>query len=366
MEITVKKDALSEAFSIAQAIATARSTRPVLQNAHIQATAGMVSLSATDMEVGIIWKIPAENCKVGQDGAVLLPAARMAQITRSIEADEVTLKTQESSCVIEGGRAIFNVVTEKIEDFPLVMDRPEKAGLEIEAEKFTRMIKETIFAAARESTRYALNGVHIQVADGIIEMVATDGRRMALVSGKVDKGASMPAAIVPQKALAQVERLKAAEGENLNIFIQERQVFFSTAAGTVTSRLVEGHFPPYKDVIPKDNDRKAKVSRAALLSAMRQTAIMTSEESKSVLLSFAPGELRVTGNAPEEGRGEVTVDIEFDGEPVEVRFNPHFVIEALSAIESSEVTVEMKSSSDPAMITDGSGFVYVVMPINIS
>ncbi|MCD6405816.1 MAG: DNA polymerase III subunit beta [Planctomycetes bacterium] len=366
MEISVRKEALSEAFGIAQAIATTRTTRPVLQNAFIQTTAGMVTISATDMEIGIIWKIPAEDCKVAQDGAVLLSASRMAQITRNIEADEITLKTEENSCVVKGGRSVFNVMTENVEDFPSLPGPSEEAALEIEAEKFARMTKETIFAAARESTRYALNGVHIQVAGGLIEMVATDGRRMALVTEKVDKNASMPAAIVPQKALAQVERLKAAEDENLKIFIQERQVFFSTAAGTVTSILVEGHFPPYKEVVPKENDKKAKISRAALLSAMRQTAIMTSEDSKSVLLSFAPGELTVTGRAPEEGSGEVKVDIEFDGEPVEVRFNPHFVIEALSAIESDDVTVEMKSPSDPAMITDGSGFVYVVMPINIA
>lgn len=365
MEITVKKDALAEGFAMAQGVATTRGTRPVLQNALLRASKDGVTLSATDMEIGLVWKISPEDCQVVEEGAVLLPAARMAQIARSIEADDITIKEQEKECVVSGGRSVFGVLTESVADFPAIPELSDDAGLEIDAAKFAVMTRKTIFAAAKESTRYALNGVHLEVADGKIEMVATDGRRMALVREKVAKDVKMPAAIIPQKALAQVEKIKVSDHDKLRICVHERQVFFSTERAMVVSRLVEGHFPPYQEVVPKENDKRVKASRLGLLSALRQTAIMTSEDSRSVLLAFAPGELTVTGQAPDEGRGEVKMAVEYEGEALEIRFNPHFVIEALSASESDEVTLEMKEPSSPVALKDGTGFLYVVMPIHI-
>lgn len=366
MEVVVKREALSEGFTFAQAVATTRTTRPVLQNALLSASEDGLVISATDMEIGLTWKIPAEHCEVAKQGTVLLPAGRMAQITRSIEAQEITIKETDKVCVVSGGRSVFDVMTERVEDFPAIPELPQEAALEIDAAKFAGMTKKTIFAAARESTRYALNGVHMEVANGVLEMVATDGRRMALVKEKVDKKVEMPAAIVPQKALAQVERLRTDEGgKKIAVYIRERQVFFAAEQGTIVSRLVEGHFPPYGDVIPKESDKKATISREELLSAMRQAAIMTSEDSKSVLLAFSGSELTVTGRAPDEGRGEVKVDVAYEGEPVEIRFNPQFLIDALTASDSDRVTIEMKEASSPAVVKDGTGFLYVIMPIHI-
>lgn len=365
MEIAVKREVLAEAFAIAQSITTTRTTRPVLQNALLTVTAEGLTISATDMEIGLTWKISGEDCQVKGEGSVLLPAARMAQITRNIESEEITLKTQDNTCVVSGGRSVFEVLMADVEDFPEVPKLPEDAGLEMEAEKFAAMTRKTIFASARESTRYALNGIHMEITDGLMEMVATDGRRMALMREKVDKKAKMPAAIVPQKALAQVEKLKTEEDEKIRILIRERQAFFSTAKGTVVSRLVEGHFPPYRDVVPKETDKKAKISRGALLSALRQAQIMTSEDSRSVLLAFGASELTVTGRAPDEGRGEVKVDIEYEGEPLEIRFNPQFMIDALSASDADDITLEMKEPSSPTALKDGTGFLYVIMPIHV-
>lgn len=365
MEIAVKREVLAEAFAIAQSIATTRTTRPVLQNALLTVRADGMTVSATDMEIGVTWDISGEDCLVKTEGSVLLPAARMAQIARNIEAEQITLKVQESTCVVSGGRSVFEVLMENVEDFPEVPKLPEDGGLEMEADKFAVMTRKTIFASARESTRYALNGIHMEITDGSMEMVATDGRRMALMKEKVDKKAAMPAAIVPQKALAQVEKLKTGADEKIKILISERQAFFSTTRGTVVSRLVEGHFPPYRDVVPKETDKKAKISRIGLLSALRQAQIMTSEDSRSVLLAFAASELTVTGRAPDEGRGEVKMDIEYEGDPLEIRFNPQFVIEALSASEADDITLEMKEPSSPVALKDGTGFLYVVMPIHI-
>jgi len=365
MEIRCKREALAEAFSMAQAIATTRGTRPVLQNLLVSASADGVVVSATDMEIGLKWKIRAEDCQVLKEGALLLPAARIAQIARSVESEEVTIAEEEKGCSIRAGRSTFEVLTEKVEDFPEVPDPPAKAALEIEAARFAAATRKTIFAAARESTRYALNGVHIEVKDGSLEMVATDGRRLALVKEKVGKQAAIPAAIVPQKALAQVEKLKGGEDDKLRISIGDRQVFFAGAKGLVVSRLIEGHFPPYQEVIPRDANKKASVSRGALLSAMRQAALMTSEESKSVLMSFDNGELTITGRSPDEGSSEVKIDVKFEGEKIEIRFNPQFVIDALATSDAEDVTLEMKEPSTPALLKDGTGFLYVVMPIHI-
>jgi DNA polymerase-3 subunit beta len=365
MEIRGKREALAEGFAMAQAIATTRSTRPVLQNLLLTATSDGVTVSATDMEIGLRWKIAPGDCEVKKEGTVLLSAARIAQIARSVEAEEISIKLQEKGCLIKAGKSTFNVMVENVEDFPAIPELPAKAALEIEADKYGAMIKRTVFAAAKESTRYALNGVHHEVRDGNFELVATDGRRMALVKEKVGKDVKMPAAIVPLKALNQVERLKAAEKEKLKVFIEERQIFFATDRGMVVSRLVEGHFPPYGDVIPKDSSKKATIARGALLSAMKQAALMTSEESKSIVMAFKEGELTISGRSPDEGWSEVKVDAGYDGEPIEIRFNPQFVIDCLSVVDSDDVVMEMKEPSTPAIIKDGSGFIYVVMPIHI-
>ncbi len=365
MEIALKREALAEAFQMAHAIATTRTTRPVLQNALLSVADGGMTVSATDMEIGLRWNISAEDCRVVREGSVLLPAGRMAQISRSIEADEITLRVADKTCVVSGGRSVFEVLMENVEDFPQVPEMPDEAPLVLDGQKFAEMTRKTIFAVARESTRYALNGVHMEIVDGVMEMVATDGRRMALMKEKVDKQTSMPAAIVPQKALSQVEKLQSDKDETVNILTRERQVFFSTSRGTVVSRLVEGHFPPYREVVPKETDKKATISRTGLLSAMRQAAIMTSEDSRSVLLAFAGAQLTVTGRAPDEGRGEIGLDIEYEGEDLEIRFNPQFIIDALSASEAEKVTLDMKEGSSPAALKDGTGFLYVVMPINI-
>jgi len=365
MEIRGKREALAEAFMVAQAIATTRSTRPVLQNLLLTASKDGVTVSATDMEIGVKWKIASDDCEVKKEGTVLVSAARVAQIARSVESEEISLKQQEKGCLIKAGKSTFNVMVENVEDFPAIPDLPTKPALEIDAARYSDMIKKTLFAAAKESTRYALNGVHHEVNDGHFELVATDGRRMALVKEKVGKDVKMPGAIVPLKALAQVERLKAAENEKLKIFIEERQIFFATEHGMVVSRLVEGHFPPYGDVIPKDPNKKATISRGAVLSAMRQAALMTSEESKSIVMAFNNGELTVTGRAPDEGWSEVKVDVTYEGEPIEIRFNPQFIIDCLSVADSDDVAMEMKEPSTPALMKDGSNFLYVVMPIHI-
>jgi DNA polymerase-3 subunit beta len=365
MELTGKREVLAEAFSTAQAIATARSTRPVLQNLLIDATKNGTVITATDMEIGLKWRVSIEDCEVKKEGKALVSAARIAQIARIVETNEIGIFSKESSCVIKAGRSVFDVVTENIEDFPEVGDAPSKAALEVEAETFVGMTRRTVFAAAREATRYSLNGVHVEAKDGHMEMVATDGRRLAMVREKVGKDVKLAAAIVPQKALAFVERLKGAGEEKISLAVADRQIFFTGSKGTLVSRLVEGHFPPYNEVIPRDTNRKAAIGREVFMRALKQSLLMTSEESKSALLSFTAGELTITSRAPDEGSSEIKIDVKYEGQPIEIRFNPQFVADALGVSDAEEITVEMKEPSTPAVIKDGTGFLYVVMPIYI-
>ena len=379
MELAGKREVLAEAFSTAQVIATTRSTRPVLQNLLISASKEGVVITATDMEIGLKWKIPVEDCTVKEEGTALVSAARIAQIARVVEAEEISISKREVSpdlsveterreapnCTVRAGRSVFDVVTERVEDFPEVPDPPAKAALEIESDKFVLMTRKTVFAAAREATRYSLNGVYMEVKEGYLEMVATDGRRLAMVKERVPKDAKLAASIVPQKALSFVERLAQGGDGAFSISVAERQIFFTGAKGTVVSRLVEGHFPPYSEVIPRESNRKATISREGFISALRQALLMTSEDSKSALLSFAGEDLTLTSRAPDEGSSEIKVGIKYEGDPIEIRFNPQFIIDALAVTDSEEVTLEMKEPSTPAVLKDRTGFLYVVMPIYI-
>jgi len=239
------------------------------------------------------------------------------------------------------------------------------------------LITKTLFATARVNSRYAINGVLLVAEKKKLQMVATDGRRLALAKGPTLSGPDAPTkCIVPTKALNQVNKLIGDPDEPVRIAITDNQTIFAfghpeeAPRAVLASKLVEGAFPPFEDVIPRDQDKKAVFDTAKLISAFRRAAILTNEDTRGVRMRFGPENkvetLTLVSRAPEMGDAEITVPLEsFDGESVEIGFNPQFVIDALKVIDDAKVTIELKAPNKPGLIRTGLDFTYVIMPVNL-
>ena len=259
----------------------------------------------------------------------------------------------------------FQVMGVSEEEFPTIPDFPEEEALELEAAVLREMIEKTIFAVSVEKQRYALNGVLLSTKEKAakVEMVGTDGHRLAVIRRKANGVAPFASsAIISVKALQEL--LKMIGGEDIvRIVVHERQVLIRSESGVLVAQLVDGHFPPYKDVIPADCDKKLEMDAEELGNAIRQAAVLTMAGSRTVTLKFAPGTLTIDSNDPELGEAHVALDAKYEGAPLEMRFSPEFLLDGLKAFGDETVRMEMKDASRPAVMRAGPDYLYLVMPI---
>ena len=228
------------------------------------------------------------------------------------------------------------------------------------------MIGRTLFATAKAHRHYAISGVLWEASGKKLQLVATDGHRMAQATGSLKKSvAKEVTAIVPGKLMSLIQRIAADGEEMLDVKIQENQILIRTARATLVSSLVQGNFPKYSDVIPSECTQKVTVKTAQFEHRIRQAALLTNEESKGIRMSFKPGEVTLSSRAPETGEAEVTCPITYDGEGIEISFNPGFLIDALRVTETEEVTLGMNAGNKPAIVRSGSDFLYVLMPVDL-
>ncbi|QYK47731.1 MAG: DNA polymerase III subunit beta [Phycisphaeraceae bacterium] len=378
MKVICDRSALLNAVNVVSGVVASRSPRPQLTCVKLTAEksgkAGSLTLSATDAEISIRLRI--SQVDVTQPGEVLIPADKLRQIVSAEDAaPTLSLESDGDACHIKGDDAHFKVLGYPPADFPAIPGLEAttgKTGFTQDAATLGGLIARTVFATARENTRYAINGVLLKRDGKRMEMVATDGRRLALTRTHVaaDKDAQPLSCIVPTKALNMLTRLLGNPDEQVRISLTDNQIVFALGETAVlASNLVEGTFPPYEDVIPKDHDIKVTFDRDVLSSAVRRAALLTNEESRGVRMSFkkADKQVELSSRAPEMGEAEIRVDLAgFDGGDIEIGFNPTFITDALKVIPENQIIMELKSSSKPGLIKSGTDFVYVVMPVSLS
>ena len=375
MKVICDRAALLDAVNVVSGVVASRSPRPQLTCVKLVAEksgkAGTLTLAATDAEISIRLRLSAVD--VTQPGEVLIPADKLRQIVSAEDAaPTLTLESDGDACHIKGEDAHFKILGYPASDFPAIPGFDAaggKAAFTQDAATLEGLIARTVFATARENTRYAINGVLLKKDGKRLEMVATDGRRLALTRTTVTSEKDAPAlsCIVPTKALSMLQRLLKNPDENVRVSLTDNQIVFALGETAVlASNLVEGTFPPYEDVIPKDHDIKITFDRDVLSSAVRRAALLTNEESRGVRMSFkkADKQVELSSRAPEMGEAEIRVDLAgFDGGDIEIGFNPQFITDALKVIPENQVIMELKSSSKPGLIKSGTDFVYVVMPV---
>jgi DNA polymerase-3 subunit beta len=365
MKLRCETKALADSLTLVGSVVPARSPKPVLANVKLVARDGNLELMATDLEVGV--RRTLTDVEVDEAGEILLPAAQASNIVREATAKQIEISTEDGTCVIAYTGARYDIPGDEPADFPEMPVFNDKNAVTVDAAQLKQMIERTKFAVAREQARYALNGILFSLKGNVLRLVATDGRRLALSKGEAKNKPKLDAEpIIPTKAMDLLDRLMTGGDEKVRVEIGESQVIAETPAGTVCTRLVEGHFPDYEEVVPRDCDKTLEIDGGKLLSAIRRAALITNEESRSVQLQLKPDSLLLTTHTLEGRRASVEADgASFEGEPMKIAFNPDFFTEMLRVIGDERVKVSLKDSASAALVEVGKTYMYIVMPVQV-
>jgi DNA polymerase-3 subunit beta len=369
MKVQFNRAALAEALGLLTSVIPARTPKPILRCLKMTAEKKLVRLCATDLEVGINYSIDQVNVDV--DGEVVVPADRLAAIVRESIDEVLTFKASEGLCEITGADSHFTVYGQETSQYPAVPGFDDKADIQITLENLQAAIVQCIFATAKESTRYALNGVLWQVKQKKLSMVATDGRRLVKTKAslteapKAEKASQLPQIIVPAKTLGLLEKISRTDGDVVSVAIKGNQILISCGNIVISSNLVEGTFPKYEDIIPTDYDKKITLNAEAVLSAVRRSALLTSEESRGIKLTLSKNLLVFSGSSPEAGDARVDMNVDYSGESIEIGFNPQYLTDMLRVIPEQQFELHLGSADRPGLIKSGKDFLYVLMPINL-
>ncbi len=362
MKILCDRTALQEAVNVVSSVVPVKTTKPILHNLVVRADSDGIVLFATDLEMAA--KVRLDSVKVSKTGTVLLPARETSALLRELSDPTVTLESKDQRCRIESGGGSFVLLGEDPEQYPEEAKPEAGKKLEVPVAAMLRMIKETVFAAAREETRYAINGVLVDAAGGCVRMVATDGRRLAISYENVDSKTEFKV-VVPLRALNTLARaLPEDSKETLVLEVGPKQVLFTCGRTQLVSQLLETRFPDYEGVLPKAAETTVEIQKVVLEGALRRAAILSAADMRMVRFEVGEQTLRMTAESSARGRADVSIDVDVKGAGGSINLNPDYILEALRACDLEQVRLDMSDDSMPAKFTLGESFTYVVMPIS--
>jgi DNA polymerase-3 subunit beta len=367
MKIICNREKLLHAFQTAAAIAPARSPKPVLQNVKLEVAPDSATLMATDLEVGIRYDVA--GIEVEAPGAALLSVARFGSILRESSDATFRIESDHDGTTVRGERSQFKLPSENPLDFPAVPEFSDKSYYEVPARLLRELIRRTVFATDNESSRYALGGIKLEWQDNKLTAVGTDGRRLARMEGPA-QAVGQPApfgevTVIPTRAMNLIERALAEDSSEVQVAVRQNDVLVRNPRATIYSRLLEGRYPRWRDVFPRrENSLKLNLTVGPVYAAVRQAAIVTSEESRGVDFTFGEGTLVLAGQTAEVGQSRIELPIAYDGKPISITLDPRFVIDFLKVLEPEKpFTLDLQDSDAAAVCTTDDGYGYVIMPL---
>jgi len=365
MKVKFNRSALLEALNLVTGVIPSRTPKPILQCLHIATEEDSVRISATDLEVGITCLV--SQVEIAKHGNIVVPADKLSSIVRESFDDVIELEASESAVYLVGSDSRFTIYSHDPDQYPLVPGFEGNADIEVKLDKLQDGIEQTVFAAARESTRYALNGILWEVSGKKLSLIATDGRRLAKTVVPLEKSGKLPEGriIVPAKTMNLMDKIAVKDGGTVSVRFVNNQIVLSCDTVVISSNLVEGNFPKYEDIIPKDYEKKLLLSTDAVLSAVRRAALLANEDSKGIKLSLDKGAMVFTSRAPETGDAQIDMEVDYSGEAMEIGFNPQFLIDVLRVMKEDSFELHLGQSDRPGLIKSGAQFLYIVMPVNL-
>lgn len=370
MEIKISKGDLLKGLSLVQGIVERKTTMPILANVLLEAKARGLTITATDLEVGVTSTIAAEVVK---DGKAAVHARGLYDIVKELSDEMVSLSVGENQWVeIVCGRARFKIVGLSPEEFPALPKKGEGVSIKLEGEIIKEMIEKTAFAMSSDETRFNLNGVYLEQAkeqdSDLLRMVATDGHRLSIIDREVKGKWKLPkGVIIPRKGVFELRRLvENAEGP-IDISIDEKHVVASNKGTTLIVRLIDGQFPPYKQVLPSQTKRTISVDRQVILQVLKRVSILSADRSRGVKFAFSPKNLELSTSNPDFGEAREELPINYKGEKFEIGFNARYFIDVLNVIADEQAQLQMGDDTTPCVLKSEKdrGFTHIVMPMRL-
>ncbi len=367
MRFSVSTPLFLDATSYAANVVAAKSPKRILECLQVRADAkDGVRIEATDLDVALRLHVP--EAKVEEEGTVVVPAARLVSVLREVGQKDVTIVGTEGRIEIDTPTCHFAVNGDDPAQFPVLPEFPTTGAFRVPCGLLRGMVRRTMFATAREAGRFALHGVQMRVAEGILEMVGTDGRRLARATHRLASPTTGEVkVIVGTKVLGLVERLSPDDTAPVDVAIEERRILFRSGGTLLAARLLDGSFPSYEEVIPKSATHGFGVKVEDFATALRQASLLTTRDAQSVTMSLEPKRLTISARVQEVGEAKVQVAIPYEEGSERLGFNPGFLLDALKVMDPQrEVRFEFSSSKAPCRLTDGEDYVYVVAPLSVN
>jgi DNA polymerase-3 subunit beta len=364
MKFTISKDSFQQAIQQVQHVVSARTTLAILSNVLLRARDGVLELTTTDLDVGVTCSVPAE---VEEEGATTLPARKLATIVRELPTEEIEISVDEKNVAsIRSGPSFFKVLGLSSEEFPSLPRFEEAREFRVDQQVLRDCLRKTSYAISTDETRYVLNGILFSFKGNALTLVATDGRRLAMVEQEVEFPESQEVdIIVPTKAVNELSRLLGDSGDVL-IRVTGSQVGFDLGESLLISKLIDGNYPNYRQVIPGEAKERIALEREAFHNCVRRVSILSSDKTSSVRLNFTKNNLDITANTPEVGEAKESMSINYKGRDISIAFNPEFLMDPLRNLPNDEVFLELIDEMSPGVIKIQTPFLYVIMPMRVS
>jgi DNA polymerase-3 subunit beta len=364
MKFTISKESLLEAIQQVQHVVSARTTLAILSNVLLRARDGVLELTTTDLDVGVTCTVPAE---VDEDGATTLPARRLATIIRELPSDDVDITVDEKNTAsIRSGPSFFKVLGLSSEEFPALPTFDGEREFKIEQGLLKECLRKTSYAISTDETRYVLNGILFSFKNDQLTMVATDGRRLAMVEQELEFPQSQETdVIVPTKAVNELARLLGDSGEVV-IRVSGSQIGFDLTDSLLVSKLIDGNYPNYRQVIPGESKERIAIEREAFLKAISRVSLLASEKSNNVKFRFSEDNVEIVASSPDIGEARESLAIQYKGPDMTIAFNPEFTMAPLRNLAADEIHLHLIDEISPGVIRSGTNFLYVLMPMRVN
>lgn len=368
MEFRVRKFDLLQELTVIQGVVERKTTIPILANVLLRTEDDRLAIVATDLEIGLKSGCPA---KVAATGTITLPAKRLYEIVRSLPDQEIRFKKGEGHWVtVTCGSSRFKIVGLSEEDFP-PLPEPKGSTVSVAGTTLAQLIGRTIYAISTEDSKYTFSGALLVMKPGALIMVATDGHRLSYVEKRDDQVASEMKVLIPKKAMSELQRLlgEGAEETGVAFSRDESHLFFDLDQRLLVSRVLSGQFPNWEAVMPRNNERGFSIDRDAVTAAIRRVAILADERSKTVRFSLSKGSLEVASSQADLGEASESLNVEYDGEDMQIGFNYQYLLDFLSTVPETEVSFQFKDGESATEIRalpgDDYRSRYIVMPMRI-
>jgi DNA polymerase-3 subunit beta len=364
MKFSATKEKLLEGLQQVQNVVSTRTTLPILSNVLLQAKEGAVHLTTTDLDVGVRGSFEANVDKVG---ATTLPARRLFTIIRELPSSEIAIEVDgKNAASIRSGQSFFKILGLPEEEFPPLPKFENAKVVTMRQKDLYDGLRKTAYAISTDETRYVLNGVLFSFKENKLTLVATDGRRLAMLDIELEFPRSHEAEIiVPTKAVTELQRLLKDDGE-VKISVGSGQIAFDLNNTLLVSKLIEGNYPNYKQVIPSEAKERVTLERETFLNSLRRVSLLASDKSNSIKLNFSKNNIEITANTPEVGEARESLPVAYKGRDFAIAFNPEFLMAPLRNLTEDEVFFDLIDEMSPGVLKIQTPFLYVLMPMRVS